>query len=535
MTAADGPWPTQSVRAVGAGGTVVRTEQDTVETQVIPRVPATVRRLLAAYADTLDILDGLPMIPMVASRWHWWSRQRSPIRLPRISWMLRSLTLWHIDRVLSEAERAFRRRSALKIAEAGETDARNAVTEFRASLPSRSRALRIGVLAAAAIVVAHVLATLLLHLGRNRVGVSVPLSANINQLLDSMLGALQLTSSSAGSVIDALLKASAAVLVAVIGLVSLSLYVILWPVASAVRLKRLLLNLYPHADSKLSSTTASWSVSRSTGVYGLERETFAVLGARVPREPPLDLLVSLPVPICWIAFCVYDMAFIALSTTPPPGLTDVLLVAGSVLLIYVPPAAIRLAWLAAAWRARNGRPRSAWLFGDEVRVPWRSKPMRLRSPVLIGWLSLMFPLFPYVCMIIWWLWRSTSRDLRELGREYDVKHLHDMRPAAQALAAGPGLILGGLPTSIVLCRAPRYVREAQVAIGLERPVSRNIAWLIPIWPVLCVRLQRELNRLWQGAGMRTGRPDVAIDHAARRPDDQPLAPWWRQCSDQRTG
>jgi hypothetical protein len=161
--------------------------------------------------------------------------------------------------------------------------------------------------------------------------------------------------------------------------------------------------------------------------------------------------------------------------------------------------------------------------------------MRLRSPVLIGWLSLMFPVFPYVCMIIWWLWRSTSRDLRELGREYDVKHLHDMRPAAQALAAGPGLILGGLPTSIVLCRAPRYVREAQVAIGLERPVSRNIAWLIPIWPVLCVRLQRELNRLWQGAGMRTGRPDVAIDHAARRPGDQPLAPWWRQCPDQRTG
>ena len=112
MTAADGPWPTQPVRAVGAGGTVVRTEQDTVDTQVIPRVPATVRRLLAAYADTLDILDGLPMTPMVASRWHWWSRQRSPIRLPRISWMLRSLTLWHIDRVLSEAERAFRRRSA---------------------------------------------------------------------------------------------------------------------------------------------------------------------------------------------------------------------------------------------------------------------------------------------------------------------------------------------------------------------------------------------------------------------------------------
>ena len=127
---------------------------------------ATVRRLLVAYADTLDVLDRLPAMPMVATGWHWWSRPGAPIRLPRVSWMLRSLTLWHIDRVLSGAERMFHRRSALGIAGAGEADALGAVAEFRASLPSRSKALRIGVLVVAALVVARLLTTLLLHVSR---------------------------------------------------------------------------------------------------------------------------------------------------------------------------------------------------------------------------------------------------------------------------------------------------------------------------------------------------------------------------------
>lgn len=68
---------------------------------------ATVRRLLVSFTDTLDVLDCLPAMPMVATGWHWWSRQGAPIHLPRVSWMLRSLTLWHIDRVLSGAEKMF--------------------------------------------------------------------------------------------------------------------------------------------------------------------------------------------------------------------------------------------------------------------------------------------------------------------------------------------------------------------------------------------------------------------------------------------
>jgi hypothetical protein len=426
--------------------------------------------------------------------------------------MLRSLTLWHIDRVLAGAERAFHRRAALGIAGAGEADAIDAVTEFRASLPSRSRALRIGVFGVTALVVARLLATLSPH--HVRTDTRIPAtsdylhhaldlwtrlwSATI-QLLDNTLGAL--TADSASSAVDTLFKASPAVLAAAAVLLSASLYLILRPVASAFRLKRLLLNLYPQADSMRSSTPASWSVSRSTGIYGLEQETFATFGARAPGEPPLDLLVSLPIPIIGVALWVGVLA------DSGSVFSDVVLG----LLAYGAPSVIRLAWLRAAWRARNGRPRSAWLFSDEISVPWRSKPVRCRSPVLIGWLSL---LGPYAFVIIWWLWRSTSRDLRELGRAYDVTRLRRMHPQAQAIAAGPGGFLSaGLSALIVLFRAPRYVRDAQAAAGLDRPVTRHIAWLTPLWPLLCVLLQRELNRLWQAQGTPVGPHNPAIDLA----------------------
>jgi hypothetical protein len=459
---------------------------------------ATVRRLLVSYADTLDVLDCLPAMPVVATGWHWWSRPGALMRLPRVSWMLRSLTLWHIDRMLSGAEKMFHRRSALGTAGAGEADALRAVAEFRASLPSRSKALRIGGLVVAALVVARLLTTFLLYVIPGHVDPEAPGSVT-NQLFDKMLSGFQLTSSSIGPALDDVFKAQPAVLALAALFLLVSVYLIMRPVASAFRLKRLLLNLYPHADSMRGSTPASWSVSRSTGVYSLERETFAMLGGRVPSEPPLDLVVSLAIPTAWIVFWVFGSV---VGDLLDPAERSYLLVDLLILsLAYIPPAAIRFAWLAAARRARNGLPRSAWLFADEVTVPWRSEPVSCRSPLLIGMLSVWAPgLF----LIVGWLRRSTSRDLRDLGRAYNVRHLCGTHPAAQALAAGPGIVLLGIPALVVLFRAPRYISIAQAAIGLERPVTRHIAWLVPIWPVLCVLLQRELNRLWQAQSMQDG-------------------------------
>jgi hypothetical protein len=297
---------------------------------------ATVRLLLLAYADTLDVIDGLPVIPMVATGWHWWSRPAAPIRLPRVRWMLRSLTLWHIERVLGGAERVFRRRTALGIAAPGEADALTAVTDFRASLPSRSRVLRVAALAIAALVLARVVATLLSHLGTHG-ALTAPTAAE--RLYDNVLGAL-LSPSSLGSAVTAPLIGLALNGV----LLGLCLYLIVRPVAGAFRLKRLLLNLYPHADSMRGSTPATWSVSRSTGVYRLERETFAFFGARVPGEPPLDLLASLAPPIVWVAVCAAVAVGISATERTWGSFGNSVLF----LIIVCTPAVIRLAWLAAA-------------------------------------------------------------------------------------------------------------------------------------------------------------------------------------------
>jgi hypothetical protein len=424
--------------------------------------------------------------------------------------MLRSLTLWHIDRVLLAAEQALRRRSALGNAEAGEDEALNAVTEFRASLPSPSKVLRFGALAVAALVVAHVLAVLLLRLDRHHVGAGVPLSAGINQLLDSTLSTLQLTAGSLDQVIDALLKVSVSVLAASAGLLGLALYVILWPVASAFRLKRLLLNLCPDPAGRLAITQASWSVTRAEGAYDLERKVLAVLGARVPSEPPLDLLVSVPVPTCWIAFWAWVVTFLGTWG----GLSLALDVGTFLLLFILPPAVIRLAWLAAAWRARTNHPRSTWLFGGEITVPWRDTPVRRRSPLLIGWLSLT-ALLTGPLLVVWWVWWSTARDLRDLGREYGLDRPRNLSgllwripPWAQVLWLWLSL-LASAPYLVMPFFAARHVREAQLAAGLPRPVARSVAWLAFIWPVQFALLQRELNRLWLSEATRTVRRPVA--------------------------
>jgi hypothetical protein len=474
----------------------IRFVGDISEAQALPApgTTATVRQLLKAYAGTLDAVDALPVIPMAASRWHWRpgpGRPGAPVRLPRVPWMLRSLTLWHIDRVLLAAEQALRRRSALGNAEEGDDEALHAVTEFRVSLPSPSKALRFSALAVAALVVS----ILLLRVAPHHVKAGIPLSAKINQLLDT-LSTLQLSASSLDQVIDALLKASVSVLAASAAILSLAVYVILWPVASAFRLKRMLLNLYPDAAGKLASTQASWSVTRAEGAYALEGEVLARLGARVPSEPPLDLLVPVWVPAWWIIFWVWVITALGIVA----GLTLALGVGAFALLFMLPPAAIRLAWLAAAWRARTGRPRSTWLFGDEVRVPWRDTPVRCRSPLLIGWLSLTILLY-WPLLVAGWVWWSTARDLRDLGREYGLDRARNLSgllwripPWAQALAPFFLLYVAFL---VMPFFAVHQVREAQLAAGLRRPVARSIAWLAFIWPVQFALLQRELNRLWR--------------------------------------
>jgi hypothetical protein len=451
-------------------------------------VSAAVRRLLTAYADTLAMLDRLPPVPAVAVAWRWRSLRSHPLRLPRSRLMVRSLSIRHMERVLAEAERALRRRTALDVAPFAQARALAAVVDFRASLPARSWALRTSVLVLAILVVARLLVALVVALVPSAQSLDLGGHAGVESLFESTLGALTPSSTSFGSAVDGLFHASPGELAGASALLGMAAYLILRPAMSAFRLKRLLFNLYPHAEQLRSYTAASWSVSRASGVYELERQAFAALAHRAPKEFPLDLILPLPGPVA----SVYVLVAGAIALTVPEqgvGLAAKLVALGIIVLVFGAPPALRIAWLAAAWRARRGRLRSKWLLAEEIVVPWRPRPLRCRSPVLIAFASFTFP------PLAWLVWLSTADDLRELGVATGVARLRKMHPALQLLALST-VLLAPFP----LVAAVWHVRAAQKAAGIERPLARASAILVLVWPVLCLLLQRALNRALEAQG-----------------------------------
>lgn len=450
-----------------------------------PEVGASVRHLLVAYSATLDAVDRLPLVPMVAVGWRWRWPKRGPLRLPRLSLTAHSLTVRHIDRVLAAAERSLLRRVALGVAAQDDVEALESVRAFRASLPSRSWALRTSALVIAVLVVARALAGLAPDFHSVISLLPGIQESSVSSVLDSTLGAFDAGSSSIGSAVGGLFNASLATLTIGAVLLLMAAYLVLRPVMSAFRLKRLVFNLYPHADTALRYVPASWSVSRATGVYALEREAFAALGRPAPVEVPLDLIVPLPLAVAGLG-AIVAYSVVVPSEPEPLSLPELLsAVAG-----YGCPPVLRIVWLASTWRARRGGHRSQWLLTDDVVVSWSSTPVRCRSPVLIAAIS--FYAFPFVGFL-WW---STATDLLELGLARDVPLLKRIKPRREGLVVSEWFFV--LPV-LWLCIALSRVRAAQVAVG-RRPLSPLAGLLVFVWPALCLLLQRELNDVWEDAG-----------------------------------
>ena len=69
-------------------------------------------------------------------------------------------------------------------------------------------------------------------------------------------------------------------------------YLVLRPLASAFRIKRIIFNLAATGEVDLDRTTTTWNVARSVGLYQAEREALEGLRARVPREFDVDLWIN---------------------------------------------------------------------------------------------------------------------------------------------------------------------------------------------------------------------------------------------------
>jgi hypothetical protein len=516
-----------------------------------------------------DAVDAGMIFPQVASRWRL-RRLGNPICIPRVGGrLLRFFLILHIRSKLNRISKALRDRRVRHAEREGDEDILKSVDELKNWLPTSllkaSTALFFITTAVFALAFGLVILSSKMGLPKNTTSDAKSLILDGRDLYKnkSIKWAEKFWRdfSTASPIARRFTEM----------IVGASFYVVFWPLASLIRLKRLFFNYYPYWEEDRPSTElnkneirkclrkglsekmryipASWSVTQSVGIYKLERNVFSLLDIPARQELPLDLTFSALPPMALI------VAFAALLThiLQSPGLTTSDRYIFSIeVVLFLLPAFLRLGWLVAAGlsRCRLGRRvRRNWLLGKEVRVRLLSKKgapqelsVRCRSPLIIGLINLIL-LYPFLSPIgaaidvpktfsldskvflallllvlpvsfplVGWPWRSTARDLRDLGRTLDVKRLRRIHPWIQ------GLLVLSPAFLITLFRAPGLVRDAQQAVGLRRPVTRKIAWLAPIWPLQCILLQRELNRLWQYVATHP----IEVAESAAAPERQSL-------------
>jgi uncharacterized RDD family membrane protein YckC len=174
-----------------------------------------------------------------------------------------------------------------------------------------------------------------------------------------------------------------------------------FPITS-FRLKRMLFNLQPEAARRLSQELALNHAVTAQGVYRLEAEQFRRLGARPPREAPLDLLSQagiLVLPI-WVGVAVlmwtgYGVVYVVRNGRGDYELTAIALLISLALLVFALPAT-RLASLSRIYAFRLADARSELPEPPvEELASWRRRAaahMLDSIVVTVLWVSLAVPL-----------------------------------------------------------------------------------------------------------------------------------------------
>lgn len=508
--------------------------------QAIPSAPdgSRVRELLALYQETLDTADDLPVVPMVlrkhGDRLHY---------LPRPKWLVRYFLVGHVRRSLTGLSRRYSARAALEQAALGEEDDRETVREFQQSLPPDRQKVYIVLLIAAIVVIFRPIidAAVPMVISAAKAGARSPESQHLRQeALDTVDKAEKALNANVTAIDQALI----AVLtggplhfgIVTLG-VALSAYVVLLPFSPAFRLKRMLFNLAPEPKRRHRSAVARWSVSQATGLYESERRVFAELGARPPKEFPLDLAVSALAMALPLAYCglLFRVGAIALSQHDRPWLWRALpfYMTASVLIAIL----VRLGWLCRTWQRRQ-LGRSGPYRPFDVGIRSGGTVTKVENPIwqllLFFWVfflfaplagtiafsegaglayaffmavavGLVYSLPPWLLVSLPW-WYRINRELRDLDRSYDSQKAA-IRPLQSLLMITVGS-LGLLPPYIAVFRVGRHIQRAQSRAG--QPITAWPPWILAFgWllaPVLFAYLQRELNKIWKVEG-------------------QPLDPW----------
>lgn len=497
-----------------------------------------VYELLWTYQEVLDAVGELPLMPMVL-----WRRTGRLHYLPRPRWLLRYFMLRHVVRVLSGLDRRYSARAALGLAADTEQQDREAVREFRQSLPPIRQNIYLILLVVATVVLGRPIIDKVITVAfdwtqASRLGDS-ELHRQTRQIVEALGESVSVDFTSANRAIDALLSGGLIpVALVTLGLV-LSLYVVLRPFVPSFRLKRMLLNLAPESEGQHRSVTAGWSVSHATGIYERERLVFEELGGRPPVESPFDLIVPALVmllPMAWGGLAL------GLGVADPRGQWRVFFFASTAFMLI--PALSRLGWLYQAWRRRrSGRPDPRMPF--EVGIRRGSAIARVERPVGVRLLLFFWLLLFYLAtgateygdnfqitlledlktallaalvlsipasLLCWYRMDREVRDLtqaRRFGNRSDLFRLTIAIGGPVLLSAIipplrdiiPGIV-SGLIVLLAFLQTAKYIRRAQARAGQRE--SLRFSWLLApgllLHPFLFAYLQHELNKIWAVEG-----------------------------------
>jgi RDD family len=447
---------------------------------------AAVQRLLIGYGVALDTAAGLPALVRIATR----PRPRSifdALRfLPRPTIGTSTMVTHHVRRSTAALVRRYDRMAATRGLTDDEKHANELVKTFNASLPEPRWKLIIAVGLIAVFIVTRIIT------GPVSTAVTNALKSIVNRQINAdavrTLNDAVFRSGSAvptaGSFMDLFAqfgKAGPAELATLASTIAIAGYLVLRPLSSAFRFKRIIFNLAASGDINLDRTTTAWNIPRSAGLYQSEQAVFAGLGARAPREFDFDLWISV-VPAGVLLWVLWPGNIIAQGTS------------GTIWVLHVAVAATlagaRIAWLVQTGRARRRAmspidpPAGFRLSGANGVVEARS----VLETASLGFASFLF---------LWALpinanfvvpspvWVRLVHERRELERALNPSvGIWRRLPRADVWPAlGSAILLWVVPPLPLAIHLTHLARMQPPGVGSAR---RTRAWLVPLAAVVTV-------------------------------------------------
>jgi hypothetical protein len=243
--------------------------------------------LLRRYRSALALAADLP--PSRTARPRWWRDVLTTLR-PR--WGLHRFLVDHMRARTDQLTRRYCLRLSLREDDGDDAQDREALEKFASSLPPPRGPIRVALPLLAIVVVSQLLVAWVGDLEGE------------GETFESIAGAASLSPSGIREAASALTAASLVVVIDLIGVITLSTYVVLRPFLFGFRLKRMLL-AQPGALDGRNAASPLAHAAEALDVHGKESRLFEALGMAPPAESSFDLKVKASIALFTLALGLY--------------------------------------------------------------------------------------------------------------------------------------------------------------------------------------------------------------------------------------